>query len=130
MNSCNFTGRIATDIEHRMTNSNVSCCNFKLAVQRKYKNANGERQADFIPCVAYRYTADFLVPRVGKGDMIAVEGSLQTRQYTAQDGSKRNAFEIIVEDVTICATKNAKANEPAQNDQMTEADDVELPFER
>lgn len=129
MNVCAFVGRIATDPEHRQTASGVSCCSFKLAVQRKYKDANGEKQADFIPCVAWRSTCDYIMMYANKGDKIAVTGSLQVRKYQAQDGSNRYASEIIVDSVTICASKRNAGDEAAQMpDQMTEVEDPELPF--
>lgn len=129
MNVCSFIGRIATDLDHRQTQSGVSCCNFKLAVQRKYKDANGERPADFIPCVAWSSTCDYLMRYADKGDLIAVTGALRIRKYQAQDGSNRYASEIIVDSVTICASKRSTSGESAQMpDQMTEVEEPELPF--
>ena len=86
MNVCIFMGRIGSDPEIRETQGGVKKCAFRLAVQRRFKDANGERQADFIQCIAWRQTAEFIHNYIHKGDMVGVKGSLQNRSYQAQDG--------------------------------------------
>lgn len=137
MNKCIFIGRLAADPELRTTQSGVSNCNFKIAVQRRFKDNNGERQADFFTCVSWRQTAEFVTRYFHKGDMIAVEGSMQNRSYDAQDGSKRYVTELMVDNVEMCggqARKNdnvdafGKQTEKAFGAGFTEVDDDELPF--
>lgn len=99
MNIVIITGNIASDVEAYTTQSGVSRSSFRVAVQRRFRNANGEREADFLNVVAWRSTADFCNKYLKKGSKVAVEGSIQTRSYDAQDGSKRYVTEIIAENV-------------------------------
>lgn len=105
MNRCVFVGRLATDPEQKMTPSGVVNCYFRLAVQRRFKDSTGERQTDFISCVAWRQTAEYACRYLHKGEMIAVEGSLQVRQYE-KDGEKRSVSEIIVDNIQSCGTRS------------------------
>ena len=82
MNKVILLGRLTKDSELRTTNGGVSCCRFTVAVNRKYKNQQtGEYDADFISCVAWRQTAEFICRYFGKGQMIALEGTLRTDSY-------------------------------------------------
>lgn len=92
-------GNLANDPEAFTTQSGISRSTFRLAVQRRYANAEGVREADFLTIVAWRATADFCNRYLQKGRKIAVEGSIQTRSYEAQDGSKRYVTEIIADHV-------------------------------
>lgn len=99
MNRVELIGRMARDPEGRTTQSGISCCMFSLAVQRRFANAQGVREADFINCIAWRNTADYIVKYCPKGARIGIEGEIQTRTYDAQDGSKRYVTEVIVSNV-------------------------------
>lgn len=99
MNKVVITGNVCNNPEAYTTQSGVSRSSFKVAVQRRFTNAQGQREADFLPIVAWRATADFCNKYLKKGDKVAVEGSIQTRSYDAQDGSKRYVTEIIAENV-------------------------------
>ena len=136
-------GNLANDPEGRTTQSGISQSSFRLAVQRRYANQQGVREADFINIVAWRNTADFCNRYLTKGRKIAVEGSIQTRSYDAQDGSKRYVTEIIADSVEALGSREsggqaqpAKDAQPAQGAQdtppapndFTEVDDDELPF--
>lgn len=101
MNKCIEIGRIATDIEMRTTQSGISVATFKIAVNRRAKNAQGGHDADFIPVVVWRQSADFLKQYGNKGDRVAVCGTVQTRSYDAQDGTKRYVTEINAEEVEL-----------------------------
>lgn len=101
MNKCIEIGRIATDIESRTTQSGISVATFKIAVNRRARNAQGGHDADFIPVVAWRQQADFLKQYGNKGDRVAVCGTVQTRSYDAQDGTKRYVTEINAEEVEL-----------------------------
>ena len=129
MNKVIMLGRIASDVESKVTQSGVSTCSFRLAVNRRFKNAAGEREADFFTIVCWRQTADFVARYFGKGDAIAIEGQLQSRTYDAPDGSKRYFTDIIADNVEF-AGSNAKQNRPQEPAQggFTEVDDDELPF--
>lgn len=108
MNKCTFIGNLSKEPELQTTGSGVSVAKFTIAVQRQFKNADGEREADFIPCVVWRNQAENLCKYCHKGDKIAVSGALQIRNFEAQDGSKRYVSEIIADEVEFL---NIKRNE-------------------
>ena len=135
MNRGILIGNLASDPESRTTQSGIAQCSFRLAVQRRFKGANGERETDFLPVVCWRQTAEFVQRYLAKGRKAAVEGSIQTRSYDAQDGSKRYVTEIIANSVEAVGSRedgaqNAQQTAPTQNQQtgFTEVDDDELPF--
>ena len=139
MNKVILIGNLANDPESRTTQSGIAQCSFRLAVQRRFKGANGERETDFLPVVCWRQTAEFAQRYLAKGRKVAVEGSIQTRSYDAQDGSKRYVTEIIADSVEAVggredgaqgAQSANRAQEPALDHQMgfTEVNDDELPF--
>ena len=148
MNKVIIIGYLAADPEFNSTQSGVSRCTFRVAVQRRFANAQGQRESDFFNCVAWRNQADFISRFFAKGSRIALEGTLQNRSYDAQDGSKRYITEIIVENAEFCKSKGAapegqaqpprQASKPEPNRQMDmnemqrqgfeEIDDDELPF--
>lgn len=99
MNRVILVGRITKDPELKQTNSNISYVQFTLAVNRSYKNANGERQADFINCVAWRQVAELISKYIQKGNQIGVEGQIQTRQYDDPNGITRYITEVLVENL-------------------------------
>lgn len=131
MNKVIIIGNIATDIEARTTQSGISNATFRVAVRRKYANQEGQHESDFFSVVAWRKTADFCVKYLAKGNRVAVEGSLQTRSYDAQDGTKRYVTEIIAESVEgLERPSEGRREAPAQdNNDFTEVEnDDELPF--
>lgn len=108
----------------------------RVAVQRRFANQSGVRETDFFTVLAWRQTADFCNKYLEKGRRVAVEGSMQTRQYEAKDGSKRTVYEVIAESVeALSAPRDGRQggdNTPQQdngNDTFNEVDDDELPFE-
>ena len=105
MNQVQLVGNICRDPEYRTLQSGVTCCQFTVACQRKFKNAQGQYDADFINCVAWRQTADFINRYFIKGNKIGLVGTLQTRSYDAQDGTKRYVTEVIVENVEFVAPR-------------------------
>lgn len=102
MNKVILIGNLAADPEMRNTQSGIAQCTLRLAVQRRFANQQGVREADFFQVVCWRQTAEFCARYLSKGRKIAVEGSLQTRSYDAQDGSKRYVTEIIADNVEFC----------------------------
>lgn len=126
MNTCIFIGRIASDPEIRETKGGVNNCAFRLAVQRRYKDANGERQADFIQCIAWRQTAEFIHKFIHKGDCVGVRGSMQNRSYQTQDGTTRYVSEIIVDEIKTCGSAQGKSDQGGAD--FVPVDDDNLPF--
>lgn len=104
-------GRITAQPELKQTTTGKNVVSFSIAIDRNYKSQNGEKVTDFLNCVAYEKTAEMVTRYFGKGSMICVEGSVQTRSWQAQDGTKRNTTEIIVERVHFTGEK---ANAPAE----------------
>lgn len=128
MNKVILIGNLAADVESRTTQSGIAQASFRLAVQRRFADAQGQRKADFFQIVCFRQTAEFVSKYLSKGRKVAVEGSLQTRSYDAQDGSKRYVTEIIADSVEFCDSKpDGKAAAP-KNDEFVPYDDESLPF--
>lgn len=113
MNQVQLVGNIARDPEFRTTLSGIAACTFTVACQRRYANAQGVREADFIQCVAWRQTAEFVHRYFIKGNKIGLTGSIQTRSYDAQDGSKRYVTEVVVDNVEFVAAKSDGSGAPA-----------------
>lgn len=105
MNKVILMGRLTRDVEMRQTPSGISLARFSLAVDRSYTGKDGQRQTDFINCVAWRQTGEFIARYFGKGRMIAVVGSIQSRSWDGQDGKKQYATEVIVEEAFFTGSK-------------------------
>ncbi len=113
MNKVILVGNLTRDPELITTNNGVSVCRFSVACQRRFTNQNGEREADFINCVAWRQNADFCYKYFKKGNKVALVGSLQTRSYDAQDGTKRTATDVVVDEIEFASSKGPSNNEEA-----------------
>lgn len=151
MNRVFLIGNLTRDPEMRSTQSGVAVCNFTIAVNRRFRNPQtGQRETDFLNVIAWRQLAELCDKYLAKGRKVAVTGSIQTRTYEAKDGSKRNTFDIVADEVeflsqnqqsstqsapgayTTAASKDsgtAYAPQP-HNDfgGFTQVDDEELPF--
>lgn len=112
LNRIVIIGRLTRDPEMRQTPSGTAVCTFTLAVDRSFKSANGERETDFIPVVAWRQLGETCGRYLAKGKLAAVDGRLQIRTYQAQDGSKRTAAEVVADNVRFLSPKS----EPSVND--------------
>ena len=108
LNKVILMGRFTRDPELKSTPQGVSTCSFALAVDRNFTREGEERKADFINCVAWRQTAEFISKYFKKGNMVALEGSIQTRSWD-DNGSKRYATEVIVNQVYFAESKNSAA---------------------
>ena len=108
LNKVILMGRLTRDPELRSTPQGVSTCSFSLAVDRNFVRQGEERKADFINCVAWRQTAEFIPRYFKKGNMIALEGSIQTRSWD-DDGKNRYVTEVIVSQVYFAERKNSAA---------------------
>lgn len=129
VNNINLMGRITRDPELRSTNAGTSVVDFVLAVDRDYTTKDGsERQTDFIECVAWKSTAEFIAKHFPKGSLISVVGRLQVRNWTDKDGNKRRKYEVEVEKAYF-AGRNKPSNEASPESRFEEADNTgELPF--
>ncbi len=105
MNSVILIGNLTKDPELTNTQNNVSVCKFTVAVTRKYSNADGNREADFIPIVTWRAQADNCGRFLKKGSKVAVRGAIQMRTYDAPDGQRRFVTEVVAEEVQFLTTK-------------------------
>lgn len=106
-------GRLTYDPELRTTPTGVSVVRFQVAVDRNFQRAGEERKADFIDVTAWRQTAEFVSKYFRKGSMIAVEGSIQTDNFTDKDGNKRKSVQVVASNVSFCGSK-AESALPAQ----------------
>ncbi len=105
LNSAIIMGRLTADPELRTTASGLSVTSFSVAVDRRFQRQGEEKQTDFINVVAWRQTAEFVSRYFHKGAMIAVQGSIQTRNYEDKNGNKRTAVEIVADNVSFCGSK-------------------------
>ena len=113
MNKVILIGNLCDNPEAYTTQSGVTRSTFKIAVQRRFANSQGVREADFLPVIAWRQTAEFCNKYLLKGRKVAVEGSIQTRSYEAQDGSKRYVTEIIADSVEALGGPKEAESKPA-----------------
>lgn len=114
MNVVILMGRITKDTELKVTSTGTSVMSFTIAVQRKYKNTNGGYDTDFINCVAFGKTAEFIQNYFEKGRLINVIGSMQSRTWDDAQGQKRYSTEVIVNEVNFCGDK------PQQSDPIND----------
>lgn len=116
LNIVALQGRLAADPEQRTTQNGTAVTSFSLAVQRNMKGSDGEYSTDWIDCVAWKGTAEFICKYFQKGQLMAVNGTLQTRSYE-KDGVKRKATEVVVQNANFCESRNtssgAQHREPA-----------------
>ncbi len=155
LNRAILMGRLTADPEHKQTPSGISVTSFSIAVDRNFSSKDGTRATDFINIVAWRQTADFICKYFSKGRMIAIEGSIQTRNYEDKQGNKRTAFEVVADQAYFADSKSSADRqtsespaaaatpfptpqafkEPAQNTSFSvgdfeeiDTDDSDLPF--
>ena len=123
-------GRFVSTPERKYTSSQTEVTSFTLAVERSYARQGEQRQTDFINCVAWRNTAEFISKYFQKGSMIAVTGSIQTRNYEDKNGNKRTAVEVLVDQASFCGSKaeTSNNNQPQYNDFEEISGDDDLPF--
>lgn len=130
LNRVILMGRLVSDPELRKTQGGTSVAAARIAVDRDYKDAGGERQADFIDIVAWRGTAEMLCKYFTKGRMLALEGRLQIRPWTDKDGRKRTAAEVVADSIWFADSK--KIAEPSAGGQdfreIPEDEEGELPL--
>lgn len=142
MNRVVLVGRLARDPELRYTPAGQAVASFTVAVNRPFKNQQGEQEADFINCVAWRKTAENLANYMKKGNLIGIEGRIQTRSYEGKDGKTVYVTEVVAENIQFLESKKSgQAQQPKQQQridnvnknlqqetQEIEVDDSGLPF--
>lgn len=129
MNKVIELGRSVSDVELKQTSSGTSAVEFRIAVKRTYKNAEGKYDSDFFNCVAFNKTAERISKYVKQGDLIAIEGKLQTRNYTNREGNKVYVTEIVVENVEFLQSKKQDEADPFKDANFEEVGaDEDLPF--
>ena len=142
LNRAILMGRLTKDPELKQTQNNVPVATFSLAVDRNYQADKDNKQTDFINIVAWRHTAEFVKKHFTKGQLVAVEGSIQTRSYQDKDGNNRTLFEVVADQVYFAEKKqngeNKSQPESSAKDSFTvgglgdfeefEDSDGELPF--
>lgn len=131
MNRFFAIGRLTKDPEKRTTQNGTSVCTFTLAVDRRFKNANGEREADFFTVVCWRQVADLSAQYLSKGKQVAIAGEVQTRSYE-KDGQKRYVTEVVADEVQFLSPRGdsvERGRGTTQKPEMTPVnDDDDLPF--
>lgn len=123
LNKAILMGRICNDIDLKYTQSNTPVCSFTLAVDRGYKDANGKKQTDFLDCVSWNKTAEFIRNYMCKGQLIAVVGSIQTRKWTDKNGNERKSVEIKADEVHFAESKKDKPDARSSNSDPVPSND-------
>lgn len=113
LNICALQGRLARDPELRQTGTGKQVATFTLAVDRGRKDANGKSVADWIPVIAWERAAEFAYKWLTKGQMVAVDGRLQSRTYTAKDGTNRTVLEVVANNINFCGSKADSTGQPS-----------------
>ncbi len=127
-----LTGRVTKNLELKSTKSGISVCQFTLAVNRSFKNKSGERETDFISCVAWQKTAEVMSKYVKRGSAIGVDGRIQTRNYENKDGQRVYVTEVVVENFSFLGgqdeggQRQQSKQSSAQSDPFTSSGSEEL----
>ena len=112
MNRVVLIGRLTRDPDVKYTNSGVAVANFSLAVDRRFRNAQGEKETDFINIVAWRKTAELCGEYLKKGRQVAVDGWLQMRKYQTQQGENRTVYEVVADNVQFLGSRGSETSAP------------------
>lgn len=123
LNNISLVGRLTKDVELRYTQSNVAVATFTLAVNRTFKNENGEREADFINCVMWRQQAENLANWAKKGALIGITGRIQTRSYDNQQGQRVYVTEVVAETFQLLESKGQQGNQGQQKQAQQQTPD-------
>lgn len=124
MNKFCGIGNLVRDPENRTTANGISVCSFTIAINRKFKDADGKQQADFISVVAWRQLADLCGRYIHKGSKVGVVGSLQSRSYEDKNGNKRTAYEVAASEIEFLTPKGSNGYSDNQNVPQGEYGDV------
>lgn len=127
VNNVTLMGRLTRDVEVKYTSAGVAVGKFSIAIERDYKKQGEEKQTDFVPCVAYGKTAEFISSYFAKGNMIAVIGGIRTGSYTNKEGGKVYTTEVFVDKASFTGEKNQKL-EAGEDCEIGDDLGDELPF--
>lgn len=131
MNKVILIGNLTKDPELITTNSGVSMCRFSLAVPRRFQNADGERETDFLNITVWRNQAENCSKYLRKGSKACVTGTIQTRSYDAQDGTKRYVTDIVADEVEFLSSRQSGESQEKKDEDVAKLqpiDDDSLPF--
>ena len=130
INNVVLVGRVTKEIELKYASNDLAYANFTLAVDRNFKNRNGEREADFINIVIWRQQAENLANWSKKGTLLGVTGRIQTRNYENQQGKRVYVTEVVADNFQILEKREAQADtqKHAQQETFSDVDDIDLPF--
>ena len=135
MNNVSLVGRLTKDVELKYTGSQTAVATGTLAVNRQFKNANGEREVDFINFVAWRKPAEILSSYASKGSQIGITGRIQTRNYEGNDGKRVYVTEVVAESINLLDSRSSNEQQPPQNKKTPfnnnnpmDIDNLDLPF--
>ena len=120
LNKVILMGRITQDLELKQTQNGTAVLSFNIAVERNYAPQGEERQTDFISCVAWKKTAEFIYKYFAKGRMIAIEGNIQTRNYDDKNGVKHYVTEVVVDNVSFTGEQRDVASSPHLENSQSE----------
>ena len=126
MNRTILIGRITKDTEIKETSNSSKLCQFTVAVDRKFKDKDGKRQADFISCLAWGKNAEFINKYFHKGSRIGIVGSIQTRSYADKDGKTVYVTEVVVDEAEFVENANSSASESPK---VATQEQPDMPFE-
>lgn len=128
LNRIVLIGRLTKDLELKYTPNGVAVCTFTLAVERSYKNAQGEKETDFIPHVVYRQLAELCANYLSKGKLAATEGILQIRNYENQEGKRIYVTEVVADNVRFLSPKDSNASSTQEQPYQEVGLDDDIPF--
>lgn len=126
LNRVVLIGRLTADPELRYTGSGIPVANFRIAVDRSFSSSSGERQTDFINIVAWRQRAEFAANYLTKGGLVAVDGRLQIREWTTQDGQRRRTAEVVADEVRGLDRRREEGAQPPSDEETPAAADDEV----
>ncbi|KIC77886.1 single-stranded DNA-binding protein [Streptococcus constellatus] len=129
INNVVLIGRLTRDVELRYTPSNIAVATFNLAVNRNFKNQDGEREADFINCVMWQKSAENLANWTRKGMLIGITGRIQTRSYENQQGQRVYVTEVVADNFQLLESRNKSANHSSMDEQMPPAFENSQPMD-
>lgn len=126
LNKAIMMGRLTKDPDFRQTQSGIPCCRFSIAINRP-KNKNGEQETDYLDCVAWRGTAEFISRYFSKGNMILIDGQMRNNNYTDSNGQKQYRMELLCDNVSFCESKGNGSSDGAAAEQYPQQGYQEQP---
>ena len=123
LNRVILMGRLTNEPDYRQTQSGTECARFSLAVERDYSGQGKEKETDFLDILAWRGTASFVSKYFHKGQLVAVQGRIQTGSYTDKDGNKRKSWDIVADQVYFAESKHGGENQQAKKNVNVEYED-------